>query len=79
MNKIIDDRLDNKICYGDLKTGETFICEQQLYIKTNILEEDCDNDFYAINLADGTKYPIGNKVPVIPAEISIHIIRDYKR
>ena len=37
MNKIIDDRLDNKICYGDLKTGETFICEQQLYIKTNIL------------------------------------------
>lgn len=75
MNKIIDDRLDNKICYGDLKTGETFICEQQLYIKTNILEKDCDNDFYAIHLADGIKCPIGNEVPIVPTEISIHIIR----
>ena len=75
MNKIIDDRLDNDIYYGNLKAGEAFILEQTLYIKTNILEKDCDNDFYAINLADGTYYLIGNKVPVVPVEISIHIIR----
>lgn len=75
MNKIIDDRPENDIYYGDLKAGEAFVLEQQLYIKTNILEEDCNNDFYAINLANGTKYPIGNKVPIVPVEILIHILR----
>ena len=79
MNKIIDDRSDSVTYYEELKTGEAFILEQQLYIKTNILEKDCYNEFYAINLADGTKYPIGNKVSITPAEISIHIIRDYKK
>ena len=76
MNKIVDYRVDNQIYYGELKTGTVFLLNNELYIKTDILEDDCVNDFYGINLKDGTKYPIGNKCIVIPVEIVIHITKN---
>lgn len=76
MNKIIDYRSDNNIYYGELETGSVFLLNDELYIKTDILEDGCINDFYGIHLKDGTKYPIGNKCIVIPVEIIIHVIKN---
>ena len=72
---IINDLRKTKIYYGELKSGDYFILDDNYYIKTTILEDEKFSleDFLAINLLTGEQYPIGNKVSVEPVEVEINI------
>lgn len=69
--KINDKRAGKK--YGDLETGACFELDGEIYIKTNILEDDAFYDMYAVSLSDGTKYEIGKNVAVYPVVAELFI------
>ena len=69
--KIIDSRNDLKKNYGEISIGQYFLYAENLYLKTNILEDDRDPDVWAVRVDTGMKYAIGELVEVIPVNVEI--------
>ena len=69
---IIDKRKMGKK-YEDLKTGDCFQLNDEIYIKTDIIAETVSMHSCAVSLFDGTKIEIGKKVIVFPVNAELFI------
>ena len=70
--KITDKRKKEKE-YGELKRGDCFERGGEIYIKTDIIEDDVLNDFYAVNLSTGIKCALEQDAIVFPVNAELLI------
>ena len=72
--KIVKEHDKTRMKYGDLATGDVFIFNNNVFMKTDIQEEpDEPNDFCSVELSSGTKFLVGNDVQVKLVEAELHI------
>lgn len=64
----------DEIYYEDVDIGTIFEDEDAVFIKTNILEEDTQYDYVAVNLETGGQCPFGSRVKVKPLNAELHIV-----
>ena len=84
--KVIDDRENkNKISIDDLKSGDYFILDNSLYIKTDLSNVDKIYErfkvgfdkvynYYAIDTITGENRPIMSHTMVIEVRVDLHIV-----